>query len=175
MGTVRALWKGFIRLGNTTCGVRLTGAWTAAEMTHFKTLNRQTREPVKSAYVDAEDFLLLETDEIAALKPLSRHVITLESFIDRAEVDPIDFEKPYYLSPVDDPPMEPFSLLREAMRKSGMAALATIVLFQRECHVLLEPLDKGILLTILRSPKEVVSASKVTPPKGKKPKAKTMH
>ncbi|MEP9374272.1 Ku protein [Mesorhizobium sp. KR1-2] len=175
MSTVRALWKGFLRLGNVTCGVRLTGAWTAAEATHFKTLNRQTREPVKAAYVDEQDFLLLEADEMVALKPLPEHVIILEGFVFRAEVDPIDFEKPYYLSPVDNPSTEPFSLLRDAMRKSDMAALATVVLFQHERHVLLEPLDKGILLTILRSAKEVVPASKVAPPKGKKPKAKTTH
>ncbi|MEP9374096.1 Ku protein [Mesorhizobium sp. KR1-2] len=81
--------------------------------------------------------MLIEPDEIAALKPLSEHVMTIGGFVDKGEVDPIYFEKPYYLSPADKPSLDPFSLLREAMSKTSVAALATVVLFQRERHVLL--------------------------------------
>ncbi len=180
MSAVRSLWKGFLRLGNVSCGVKLTGAWTEAETIHFRILNRKTRQPVKAAYidevtektvepddqvkgyeVDKNEYLLLEPEEIAALKPLSQHVMTIDGFVNRSEVDPLYYEKPYYLSPADKPSTDPFSLLRDAMVKTDKVALATVVLWQRERHVLLEPLGKGIVLTILRDAKEVVPASKV--------------
>ncbi len=180
MSAPRAVWKGFLRLGNVTCSVKLTGAVTEAETIHFKILNRLTRQPVKAAYVDEvtektvepddqvkgyevdrNEYLLLEPDEIAALKPLSEHIMTVDGFVDVAEVDPIYFDKPYYVSPADKASLEPFSLVREAMLKTKKVALASVVLWQRDRHVLLEPLGKGILLTILRNAKEIVPASKV--------------
>jgi DNA end-binding protein Ku len=55
---------------------------------------------------------------------------------------------------------DPFSLPSRGHEEAKKAALAKLVLFQRERHVLIEPLDKGILVTILHSAKEIVPASK---------------
>ncbi|PSJ52230.1 Ku protein [Pseudaminobacter soli (ex Li et al. 2025)] len=68
--------------------------------------------------------------------------------------------KPYYLVPVDKPSTDPFALVREAMRKTKKAALATVVLWQRERHVLIEPLDNGMLMTLMHSAKEIVPAKR---------------
>jgi DNA end-binding protein Ku len=179
MSSVRSLWKGFLRLGNVTCGVKIAGAWTEAETISFRTLNRETKEPVKSAYVDAgtgkpveadnqvkgyevnkNEYLLIEPSDLDALKPLSEHILTIDGFVDSAEVDPVYREKPYYLYPADKPSTDAFAVIREALNKTGAAGLASVVLFQRERHVLLEPLDKGILMTILHNAKEIVPASK---------------
>jgi DNA end-binding protein Ku len=170
MSSVRSLWKGFMRLGNVICGVKIVGAWTEAETIHFRILNRETKEPVKSAYIDAgtgkqvdakdqvkgyeidkHEFLLLDPEEIDTLKPLSNHVLTIEGFVDVSDVEAVYREKPYYLLPADKPSTDPFALVREAMRKTKKAALATVVLWQRERNVLLEPLDKGMLVTQLHS------------------------
>jgi DNA end-binding protein Ku len=179
MSSVRSLWKGFMRLGNVTCGVKIVGAWTEAETIRFRILNRETKEPVKSEYIDEgtgkpvdskdqvkgyevnkNEYLLLDPEEIDTLKPLSTHVLTIESFVDVSEVESVYREKPYYLVPADKPSTDPFALVREAMRKTKKAALATVVLWQRERNVLLEPLDKGIVMTLLHSAKEIVPASK---------------
>ncbi|PSJ51428.1 Ku protein [Pseudaminobacter soli (ex Li et al. 2025)] len=179
MSNVRSLWKGFMRLGNVTCGVKIVGAWTEAETIHFRILNRETRGPVKSEYidegtgkpVDAEDqvkgyeinkneYLLLEPAEIDTLKPLSNHVLTIENFVDVSEVEAVYRDKPYYLVPADKLATDPFALLREAMRRTGKAALATVVLWQRERHVLIEPLGKGMVMTLLNSAKQIVPEKK---------------
>lgn len=176
----RAVWKGFLKLGNVTCGVKLTGAVSESERIHFKILNRDTQEPVRSAYVDQQtgetvktedqikgyevdrhQYLLVEPEEIAALKLESTHVLTVDGFVDKAEVDPIYYDKPYYLMPSDKPSTDAFIVIRDAMAKTKKVGLATVVLFQRERHVTIEPMDKGMVLTTLHKHKEIVPAAKV--------------
>jgi DNA end-binding protein Ku len=118
----RAVWKGYLKLGAVTCGVKLVGATSEAGKIHFRILNRKDRQPVKSAYideatgktVDSEDqvkgyetdkgeFLLLEPDEIKALKLQTEHTLDIDGFVDKASVDPVYFDKPYYLIPADAP------------------------------------------------------------------------
>lgn len=159
--------------------MKIAGAWTDAETISFRTLNCETREPAKSAYLDAgtgkpleadnqvkgdevnkNEYLLVEPKELGALPPLQEHVLTVDGFVDKAEVDPVYREKPYYLYPADKPSTDAFAVIREALNKTGKAGLASVVLFQRERHVLLEPLDEGILMTILHNAKEIVPASK---------------
>jgi len=54
MAAPRALWKGFLKLGNITFAVKLSGAVTETGKVHFRTLNRKTRQPVEAVYVDEE-------------------------------------------------------------------------------------------------------------------------
>lgn len=174
----RAVWKGYLKLGAVSCGVKLVGATNEAGKIHFRILNRKDKLPVKSAYVDegsgdtveAEDqvkgyetdrgeFLLLEPDEIKALKLQTEHTLDVDGFVDKASVDPVYFEKPYYLVPADAPSNEAFAVVREALAKKKVAALACIVLYQRTHHVLIEPEGEGMLMTTLRNHNEVVAAS----------------
>lgn len=88
----RAAWKGFLKVGSVTCGVKIVGATSEASKIHFKILNRKDGLPVKSVYadekrgktVDAEDqvkgfevskdeFLQIEPDDIKALKLVGSH------------------------------------------------------------------------------------------------------
>jgi DNA end-binding protein Ku len=174
----RAVWKGYLKLGAVTCGVKLVGATSEAGKIHFRILNRKDRQPVKSAYideatgktVDSEDqvkgyetdkgeFLLLEPDEIKALKLQTEHTLDIDGFVDKASVDPVYFDKPYYLIPADAPSNEAFAVIREALTRKKAAAMACIVLYQRTHHVLIEPEGKGMLMTTLRNHNEVVAAS----------------
>ena len=54
MAAPRAVWKGFLKVGSVSCGVKLVGATSEAGKVHFKILNRADGLPVKSAYVDEE-------------------------------------------------------------------------------------------------------------------------
>jgi DNA end-binding protein Ku len=174
----RAVWKGYLKLGAVSCGVKLVGATSEADRIHFRVLNRKDQLPVKSAYIDestgdtveAEDqvkgyetdkgeFLLLEPDEIKALKLQTEHTLDIDGFVDKATVDPVYFEKPYYLIAADAPSTEAFTVIREALAKKKVSALACIVLYQRTNHVLIEPQGKGMLMTTLRNHNEVVAAS----------------
>ncbi|MDH6231951.1 Ku protein [Mesorhizobium soli] len=126
MSSVRSLWKGFMRLGNVTCGVKIVGAWTDAETVHIRILNRETKEPVKPAYIDEgtgkevetkdqvkgyeidkNEYLLLAPSDLDTLKPLSNHVLTIENFVDLSDVGQVYRDKPYYLAPADKPSTDP--------------------------------------------------------------------
>jgi DNA end-binding protein Ku len=174
----RAIWKGYMKLGAVSCGVKLVGATSEAGKIHFRVLNRKDKLPVKSAYIDegtgkpveTEDqvkgyetdkgeFLLLEPDEIKALKLQTEHTLDIDGFVDKASVDPVYFEKPYYVLPADAPSTEAFAVIREALAQKKKAAMACIVLYQRTHHVLIEPEGKGMLMTTLRNHNEVVAAA----------------
>jgi DNA end-binding protein Ku len=176
--TPRPVWKGYLKLGAVSCGVKLVAATSEAGKIHFRILNRKDKLPVKSAYVDentggtveADDqvkgyetdkgeFLILEPDEIKALKLQTEHTLDIDGFIDKATVDPVYFEKPYYLIPADAPANEAFMVIREALAKKKVAALACIVLYQRTHHVLIEANGRGMTMTTLRNHNEVIAAS----------------
>ena len=159
----RAVWKGFLKLGAVSCGVKLVGATSEAGKIHFRILNRQDSLPVKSAHfhegtgkpVETEDqvkgyetekgeYLLLEPDDIKALKLQTEHTLDIDGFVEKASVDPVYFDKPYYLIPADAASTEAYAVIREALSRKKMAAMACIVLYQRTHHVLVEPKDKGI-------------------------------
>ena len=173
---LRAVWKGFLKLGSVTCGVKLINATSEAETIHFKILNRKDRLPVKSAYLDevtgkvvgAEDqikgyetdggdFLTIEPDEIKKLKLTSDHTLDIEEMVDVAAIDARYLDKTYYMVPADGVAAEPFAVIRDALRDKKVAARSCIVLYQRGREVVIQPKGKGMLMTTLRKAKEVVS------------------
>ncbi len=73
----------------------------------------------------------------------------------RDQVDERYLETPYYIAPDDKVAQEAFAVIRDAMREKGRAGVGRVVIARRERMVLLEPLGKGILATLLRYPYEV--------------------
>lgn len=80
----------------------------------------------------------------------SSHTLSLDRFVDKADIDQIYLDTPYYLAPGDKVSEEAFAVIREAMEKKKMAGLARIVLYRRERPCVIEPHGKGMLLTTLR-------------------------
>jgi DNA end-binding protein Ku len=165
----RPAWKGYLKLSLVTCAVELSGATTQSEKVSFRTLNRETGNAVRRQYIDSEsgrpvdeknevrgyeiekdEFLLIEDEDIEAVQIESSHTLSLDSFVDKSEVDPVYIEKPYYLAPADKVSEEAFAVIRQALETKKMAGLARIVLYQRERPCMIEPFGKGMLLTTLR-------------------------
>ncbi|MGX8012822.1 non-homologous end joining protein Ku [Mesorhizobium sp. ORM8.1] len=176
----RAVWKGFLKMGSVSCGVKLIGATSEASKVHFKILNRKDGLPVKSAYVDEEtgdvvdtadqvkgyeaekgDFIEIEPDEIKKLKLTSAHTLDIGEFVAIDDIDTRYLEKPYYVIPADGASLEAFTVLREAMAKKRVAARSCVVLYQRGREVVIQPFGKGMLLTELRTHNEMVSQHSV--------------
>ncbi|RUX25068.1 MAG: Ku protein [Mesorhizobium sp.] len=176
----RAVWKGFLKVGSVSCGVKLVGATSETGKVHFRILNRKDGLPVKSAYVDEQtgdivetedqtkgfeaekdDFIEIEPDEIKKLKLTSAHTLEVDEFVALDEIDTRYLEKPYYLIPADGAALEAFSVLREAMKKKRVAARSCVVLYQRGREVVIQPFGKGMLLTELRTRDEMVSEKSV--------------
>ncbi|RWC28422.1 Ku protein [Mesorhizobium sp.] len=176
----RAVWKGFLKVGSVACSVKIVGATSESSKIHFKILNRADGLPVKSAYVDEEtgetvdsedqvkgfeldkdDFIQVEPDEIKKLKLTSQHTLEIGEFISLGDVDTRYLEKPYYLVPSDGVAAEPFEVIRKAMEKKKVAARSCVVLYQRGREVLIQPFEKGMLLTELRTHNEMTSEDSV--------------
>lgn len=170
----RPAWKGYLKLSLVSCAVELTSATDQSEKVSFRVINRKTGNTVKRQYIDSESgkpvdpddevkgyeiegdqYLLIEEDEIDAVQIESSHTLSIEQFVDRAAIPQIYFDQPYYLSPSDEVSEEAFAVIREAVAKQKKAGIARIVLYRRERPVMIEPFDRGLLLTTLRYDKTV--------------------
>lgn len=165
----RPAWKGYLKLSLVTCAVELTNVVTHTEKVSFNVLNRDTGNRVKRIYVDAETgkpvkdedeikgyevedgaYVQIEEDEIEAVQIESSNMLALDGFVDKASIQQIYLDTPYYLAPADKVSEDAFAVIREAMAAKKKAGLARIVLYRRERPVLIEPLGKGMVLTTLR-------------------------
>jgi len=177
----RAIWKGFLKFGSVSCGIKLINAASESEKIHFRILNRKDRLPVKSTYVDeitgdvvasddqmkgyqleSGDYLLIEPDEVKKLKEATEHTLEVEETVPLASIDQRYLDKPYYIVPADAMSKEPFAVIRAALAKKKAAALASIVLYQRGREVVIRPYgDDGMMMTTLRNANEVVSEKSI--------------
>lgn len=170
----RPAWKGYLKLSLVSCAVELTGATSQSEKVSFRVINRKTGNTVKRQYIDSvtgkpvedddevkgyeigdDEYLLVEEDEIAEVQIESSHTLSIESFVDRADIPQIYFDTPYYVTPADEVSEEAFAVIREAMAKQKKAGIARIVLYRRERPVMIEAFEQGLLLTTLRYDKTV--------------------
>ena len=166
---VRPAWKGCLKLSLVTCGVELSNATTQSEKVSFRILNRATGNTVSRQYIDSvtgkpvdeknevkgfeiesDKYLLFEEAEIESVKIESSHTLSLESFVNKADIQQIYLDTPYYLAPSDKVSEEAFAVIRDALFEKKMAGLARMVLYRKERPVVIEALGKGMLLTTLR-------------------------
>jgi DNA end-binding protein Ku len=88
--------------------------------------------------------VVVDREELEALRPEPSRTIDIEHFVALADVDPVYFEKSYHLAPTDDLAEKPYALLRVAMEHSGRVAVGRFILRSREHLVLIRP-TAGIL------------------------------
>jgi DNA end-binding protein Ku len=112
------------------------------------------------------DLVTVRDAALAELAPVRSRTIDIEEFVDLADIDPVFFEKTYYLAPARVPGADkPYALLHEAMRASGMVAIGRFVLRTRPHLVAVRPLERSLALETLyfgdevRSPEEVAGAA----------------
>jgi DNA end-binding protein Ku len=172
----RANWKGHLRLSLVSCAVGLYPAVSSSSDLKCHTINRETGNRIKQLIVDAvtgepvdrddqikgcevakDELVPIEADELSEIALESTHTINIEAFCKREEVDERYLDKPYYLAAEDKVSREAFAVIRDAMKKKGMAGLGRLVIYKRERVVLLEPYGKGLLATLLRYQDEVRS------------------
>ena len=119
------------------------------------------KDEVKGYEIGKDEFLLVEEDEIEAVQIESSHTLNVERFVKKSEIEQIYLDTPYYLTPADEVRQEAFAVIRKALADRKMAGLARIVLYRRERPVVVEPFDKGMLLTTLRYDKHGAPAGDV--------------
>lgn len=170
----RAYWKGYLKLSLVSCPIALYPATSEREKISFHQLNRDTGNRIRYKKIDAEtgdevdnadivkgyelakgEYIELEPSEIEAIALEGKHVIDIEEFVPRTEIDELYVREPYYIVPDGDVGQQAFAVIREAIRKEGMVALGKVVFTSREHMIALEARGKGMVGMTLRYPYEV--------------------
>ncbi|PEQ14699.1 Ku protein [Novosphingobium sp. PC22D] len=169
----RAYWQGQIRLALVSIPVEIYSATKSGASISFRQIHEPSGKPisyekvvrgvgpvdrdeiVKGYELSKGNYVLLDEDEIDAVKIESRKTLELVQFVDQGEIDVFYFEKPYYVVPADDLADEAYVVLREALRKAKKVALGQMSVRGREVLVSLKPCGKGIVLETLRYADEV--------------------
>jgi DNA end-binding protein Ku len=110
---------------------------------------------VRGYEYEDKQYIIIEDEDLDAVRIESNHTLNIEAFVDESEVDVIYQDAPYYLAPDGAMAEETFVVLREAMRKAGKVAIARLVLSSRERVVTIGARENGMFVTTLRNPNEV--------------------
>jgi DNA end-binding protein Ku len=172
----RAYWQGQIRLALVSIPVEIYSATKSGAAVQFRQIHEPTGKPiayekvvtgvgpidvdeiVKGYEVAKGEYVLLEQDEIDAVKLESKKTLELTQFVDASEIDVLYYEKPYFVVPSDDLAEEAFIVLREALRRTKKVGLGQLALRGREYVVSLKPCGRGMVLETLRYADEVNKA-----------------
>ena len=153
----RVIWTGALAFGLVNIPVGLYAA-TEDRTVHFnqfqkgtsdriryKRVNERTgeevnyRDIVKGREVDDDTYVLLTDDELESVEPGRTRTIDITNFVDLAEVDPIYFQRTYYLAPRGDGADRSYELLHKAMADTNRAGIATLVMRSKEYLVAVRP------------------------------------
>jgi DNA end-binding protein Ku len=173
----RVYWKGTLRLSLVTIGVEIYPAVETASEISFNQIHKpsgkrvryertvpgvgkvENADIVKGYEVEPEVYVLLEPEEIEAIRLESKRTIDLVQCVDRSEIDPRFFERPYYVLPADDQAAEGYAIIREALRESRKVAVGQVTMAGREHLVVVGPVGKGLVLNIIRYGNELRPAA----------------
>ena len=169
----RAYWQGQIRLALVSIPVEIYSASESGSKIRFNQIHEPSGkrvsyekvvtgvgpidrdEIIKGYEISRGEYVLLEDEEIEAVKIESRKTLELVQFVNSDEIDPLYYEKPYYVAPKDELAEEAFVVLREALRKARKVALGQLSVRGSEKLVAIKPCGKGLLLETLRYADEV--------------------
>jgi DNA end-binding protein Ku len=170
----RAYWKGYLKLSLVSCPIALFPATSEREKISFHQLNKETGNRIRYKKIDADtgdevdnadivkgyelakgEYIELDPEEIEAVAIESKHVIDIDEFVPRSEIDELYVRDPYYIVPDGEVGQQAFAVIREAIRKEGMVALGKVVFTSREHIIALEARGKGMVGLTLRYPYEV--------------------
>ena len=177
----RAIWKGAIAFGLVNIPVALSSAESRPDVQfhmvdsknhariRYERVNAETGEEVpwdrlvKGYEHDNGQFILLSDEDLDAVQPKLTKTIEITEFVKLDDIDPMLFDKPYYLEP-DKRGRKAYALLREALRKSGKAGISRVVIRTREYLSAMFVRDDVLILMLLRFPQEIKSAAKLDLP-----------
>ncbi|SOC49809.1 DNA end-binding protein Ku [Blastococcus aggregatus] len=169
---MRSIWRGAVSFGLVSIGVKLYSA-TEDKDIRFHQVHAADGGRVKYKRVcsiDGEEVeysdiakgyelpdgqvVVLTDDDFDELPLSTRREIEVLQFVDQAEIDPIQFEKTYYLEP-DGPATRPYVLLRDALENAGQVAITKIAIRQRESLAAMRVRDGVLVLHTMRWPDEI--------------------
>ena len=159
---MRTLWKGAISFGLVHIPVRVYPA-TESKGIKFRYLHRECQTPVRyvkwcpacGREVAPEEivngyeyqkgqFVIMEDEDLERLPAAESKVVDIVDFVDLAEIDPIFYDKTYYLEPAEGG-AKPYALLRRAMLETGRIAIARVAIRTRQSLAAIRVFDRRVL------------------------------
>lgn len=174
----RAYWQGQIRLALVSIPVEIYSAARSGAKISFRQIHEPSGKPIsyekvvqgigpvdrdeilKGYEMSKGNYVLLEDEEIENVRIESRKTLELVQFVESDEIDPLYYDKPYYVAPADDLAEEAYIVLREALRQAKKVALGQLSMRGKERLVAIRPCGKGLLLEMLRYADEVREGQK---------------
>jgi len=170
----RPIWRGHLRLALVSCPVALYTVHRARGDLHFHLINPKTGNRVRMITLDAETdeelsrsdlvrgyefeknrYVVLEPEDFEEARIESSSVLTVDKFVDAANIPPIYFDASYYLGPDGKAAQDVYAVLREAIAKSDKAALSRVVILQRERTVAILPFGAGMVVHTLHEKRDI--------------------
>ena len=168
---MRSIWSGAIGFGLVTIPVKLYSATEESSLNldmldkkdqahiRFKRVNENTgKEVTWENIVKAYDYegknVILTDKDFESASPEKSKYIDIFQFVKEEEIDSIYFEKPYYVEP-DKTGTRPYALLREALKKAGMAGVGSFVLRNKEHLAVIKVYEDVIVLNMIRYEQEI--------------------
>jgi DNA end-binding protein Ku len=177
----RPTWRGAISFGLVSVPVQLFTA-VRSQTVRFRQLHRETKRPVRQKRVDAETgdevayedivkgyelgegrYVVVDTDELAELDPKSSRVIDIHDYVDQAQIDPIHYDRAYYLAPDGETAAKPYKLLAAAMERSGKVAIAEFVMRGKSYLAAVRARDGMLVLSTMHYSDEVADPAELAP------------
>ncbi|GED70306.1 non-homologous end joining protein Ku [Brevibacillus reuszeri] len=175
---MHTVWKGSISFGLVNIPVRMFTATEERDI-RFRQLHKECHTPIKYAKmcphcereVDASEivrgyeyekghFVMIDDSDLEAITPETRRAIEILDFVDLQEIDPIYFDKSYFLSP-QETGEKAYALLRAAMEQSGKIAVAQVTMRNRQSLAVIRLYEHCIMLETIYYPDEVRPVSQV--------------
>ncbi len=168
---MRAIWTGAIGFGLVNIPVKLFSATQGSELDldmldnkdhaniQFKRVNSRTGKEVAwqnivRGFKINNRYVVLTEEDFEKASPEKTQMIEIAEFVNEQEVDSIYYETPYYLQP-EKSGTKAYSLLRDALKKTGKAGLGSFVLRNRESLVIIKPVNNVLLLNKIRFAEEI--------------------
>lgn len=170
----RPIWRGHLRLALVSCPIALHSVERSSSGVHFHLINPETGSRVRMITLDAETdkevsrrnlvkgyefekdrYVLLDDEDFESARIESSSTLTVAKFVDSTSIEPIYFDTSYYVVPDGEAGQDVFVVLRDAIAKTGRAALSRVVIGRRERAVAIMPMGKGLVCHTLHQPKDL--------------------
>jgi DNA end-binding protein Ku len=178
---MRAIWKGSISFSLVNIPISLYPAIRSEEL-KFRFLRKKDLSPVNYKRVAEADgkevpweeivkgyeyekgkFVVIEEGDFRRADIEATQTVEIMEFVPLEEIDPMFFDKPYYLEPQKNG-AKAYALLREALKRSGKVGIAKVVIKTRQHLASIKPEDKALVLELMHFAEELVEPSALQVP-----------
>jgi DNA end-binding protein Ku len=175
----RPMWSGVVSFGLVSVPVKAYPAVRDHDV-HFHQIDKGSGSRIRNRKVSAKTgkevdnadielgfetskgrYVTFSKRELDDLRPASTRAVEVGDFVSLDDIDPIYYERTYWLGPADDAAVKPYHLLRAAMEDRGLVAIGTVVMRNKQYLTAIRPLEGALAMSTMRFADEVVPRSEV--------------